>query len=74
LDNKQQRAVFCNKTQREKVGGWGGGIIATYYITLNLNISTSRPDIKNLFGKFLATNYDDPAKFQPSSLTGMGKK
>jgi len=26
LHNKQQRAVFCNKTQREKkYGGWGWG-------------------------------------------------
>jgi len=42
---------------------------------LNLNISASRQDIKNLVGKFLAINMMIiPAKFQPSSSTGMGGK
>jgi len=38
-------------------------------------MSASRQDIKNLEGKFWATNMIIiPAKFQPCSSTGMGEK
>jgi len=44
-------------------------------VLAKLNISASRQDIKNQVCKFLATNMIIiPAKFQPSSSTGMGGK
>jgi len=42
------KSFFCNKTQREK---------KIHYMTLNLNISASRQDIKNLVGKFWNTTW-----------------
>jgi len=44
-----------------------------HYITLNLNISASRQNIKNLGGNFESLNVGNiHAKFQPLSFTGMG--
>jgi len=44
-----------------------------YYITLNLNISASRQNIKNLISNFGAIHVGiKRAKFQASSFTGVG--
>jgi len=52
----------------------GMGSLANY-ITLNLNISAYGQDIKNLAGRFWATNIMIiPVKFQLSSSTGIGRK
>jgi len=44
-----------------------------YYITLHLNISASRQNIKNLIGKFRAVHVGIVhAKFQAYSFAGVG--
>jgi len=45
-----------------------------YYITLNLNISTFRQNIKNLIANFEAIHVGiQDAKFQATSFTGVGE-
>jgi len=49
------------------------GKILIQYITLNLNISASRHDIKNMVGNFGALHVGNMhANFQASSSTSMG--
>jgi len=58
----------CQTLPRDK-----GPAHLLYYITLKLNISASKQNIKNLIGSFGAIQVEIMhAKFQASSFTGMG--